>query len=83
MAERNRRRTYGRNRQLQALPFYLRMERGHALALLDAHERDCWVKAAGAAPALLPGTNESRRLLREKLERIQRVRTALDEPTGQ
>ena len=77
MAQRNR--LYGVNRRLLSGDFYLRLPRDKALAILDAHERELrpWLEGDGTDKYLFRGDVESRRLLRDKVRRIERLRAAL------
>ena len=74
-------RRHGINRRLLALEFFLRLSPNHALEILDAHEQEVRLLLnADKSDPRFRMTCHRRRLLRDKLRRIERVRVAVDAP---
>jgi hypothetical protein len=69
----------GLNRRLLPLAYYRLMSIDRALAILDAHEKEISFRLNSNASGIEDSV-ASRRLLRDKLRRVERTRDALNRP---
>jgi hypothetical protein len=74
------RKSFGINRRLLSVEYFQSLEYEHALAILDSHEMEItpWLERDETDQYRRNLSAHSRRLLRDKLRRIERIRAALN-----